>query len=88
MTVERTKSQSLHEGIQNFEANPPMIGSESWCALGRALLAYEGTGDHDHGWNRSKPLLPGARCPGGDCLVDKARRLLLQTSLESFGCAL
>ena len=37
------------------------------------LAAYEATGDHDHGRGA---IAPGAPCPGGDCLVDKARRIL------------
>ncbi len=37
------------------------------------LAAYEATGDHDHD---DSPLAPGAPCPGGDCLVSNARRII------------
>jgi len=42
-------------------------------ALKIRLRHYESTSDHDHG---SGPLKPGAECPGGDCLVARARRVL------------
>lgn len=41
--------------------------------LTQLLKAYEATGDHDHG---SGPIAPGKPCPGGDCSVTRARRLL------------
>lgn len=42
----------------------------------QALLdAYEATGDHNHGRG---PILPGAACPGGDCLVAQARTLIAE----------
>lgn len=43
--------------------------------LREALAAYEATDDHDHG---GKKLKPGAPCPGGDCLVAMARKLLAE----------
>lgn len=42
-------------------------------ALPDIMRAYEETGDHDHGNGRIGPGMP---CPGGDCLVAKARKLL------------
>lgn len=47
----------------------------SLVVLSEALVAYEATGDHDHGDDRGS-LLPGALCPGGDCLVAAARQRL------------
>jgi hypothetical protein len=45
--------------------------------LPEALHAYELTGDHNHSWSsKSKPLAPGAPCPGGDCMVDEARKII------------
>lgn len=41
--------------------------------LRAALAEYEATGDHDHG---NGPIAPGAPCPGRDCWVYKARKLL------------
>lgn len=38
-----------------------------------ALLAYEATGDHIHGLTR---IAIGAPCPGGDCTVVRARRVI------------
>ncbi len=38
-----------------------------------ALRAYEACGDHDHG---NGPIAAGAACPGGDCLVARAREFL------------
>lgn len=37
------------------------------------LAKYEATGDHDHGRG---PIAPGARCPGGDCVVARVRSVL------------
>jgi hypothetical protein len=45
----------------------------SGLLIRKALAEYEATGDHNH-WRR--PLPPGAPCPGGDCLVSKAREAL------------
>jgi hypothetical protein len=42
-------------------------------AVETVLAAYEATGDHDHGRG---PIAPGAPCPGGDCLVTEARRMI------------
>lgn len=48
-----------------------------------AILAeYEATGDHDHSSHGTRPLLPGAPCPGGDCLVDKARKVIAALKLS------
>jgi hypothetical protein len=41
--------------------------------LERELLAYEATGDHDHGWGAKKP---GDACGGGDCNVARVRRAI------------
>lgn len=43
-------------------------------ALHKALQAYELTGDHAHGSERSIPR--GGSCPGGDCWVHYARQTL------------
>lgn len=45
-------------------------GAPCEAAFVKALRAYEKTGDHDHGAGK---LPPGAVCPGGDCLVHRAR---------------
>lgn len=37
------------------------------------LRSYEESGCHDHGRG---PIKPGGACPGGDCLVAKARAML------------
>lgn len=66
----------LLDAIANFEANPHDTGTIAWCNLGRALGTYEAMGDHDHGRG---VLAPGAPCPGGDCTVHRARKLLLTT---------
>jgi hypothetical protein len=76
------KRQALVDAVRNFEANPNGIGTIAWCELGKALLAYEATGDHDHG---NKPLPVGAPCPGGDCWVARARKLLVDSTLRSVG---
>ncbi len=44
--------------------------------LPELLTAYELTGDHDHSMHGTRPLPVGAACPGGDCLVTKARRVI------------
>lgn len=44
--------------------------------LPEVLMAYEATGDHDHSVNGTHPLHVGAPCPGGDCNVAKARRII------------
>lgn len=41
--------------------------------LYKLLGEYENTGDHDHGRG---PIKPYADCPGGDCLVARARKLI------------
>lgn len=46
---------------------------ESKAAVLATLATYEATGDHDHGRGR---IAPGGACPGGDCLVARARALL------------
>lgn len=45
--------------------------------LPELLAAYEATGDHDHGRGR---LAAGQACPGGDCLVARARRVIAATA--------
>ncbi len=49
-------------------------------SLPALLVAYEATGDHDHGRGT---LRPGAPCPGGDCLIDRVRRMLPAGSVAS-----
>jgi len=43
--------------------------------LERKLRSYEQLGDHSHGTGTG-PLAPGAECPGGDCVVHRARLVL------------
>lgn len=50
-----------------------LVGLMSPSTLRKALAEYEATGDHDHGRG---PIKPGAPCPGGDCWVARARKLL------------
>ncbi len=44
--------------------------------LPELLAAYEATGDHDHSTLGNRPLPVGAPCPGGDCNVARARRII------------
>lgn len=44
--------------------------------LPEILAAYEATDDHDHSVSGNHRIAPGAPCPGGDCLVSKARRII------------
>jgi len=46
------------------------------------LAEYEATGDHDHSMHGTRPLPVGAPCPGGDCLVDKARKVIAALGLK------
>lgn len=65
----------LRNEIKRYRALGDTVATRS--NLKRALAAYEATGDHDHGFgDESKPIAPGAPCPGGDCLVSEARELL------------
>ena len=41
--------------------------------LPNVLARYEASGDHDHGRGSIKP---GEPCPGGDCLVARAREII------------
>jgi hypothetical protein len=62
------------------------LREEAFDALQRALntierlpvllVAYEATGDHDHSTSGTRPLAVGAPCPGGDCNVARARRII------------
>lgn len=51
--------------------------------LPEVLAKYEATGDHDHTLHGTRPILPGAPCPGGDCLVDKARKVIAALGLTN-----
>ncbi len=44
--------------------------------LPKLLAAYEETGDHDHSHLGNRPVAPGEFCPGGDCNVNRARRII------------
>jgi|CXWL01.1.fsa_nt_gi hypothetical protein len=61
ISAHRDRLHELHEALRMI-AHLPAI-----------LARYEETGDHNHG---KGPLSPGAPCPGGDCLVAKARALI------------
>lgn len=60
----------LHSALRAIEKLPAL------------LEAYERTGDHDHTLHGTRPLAPGAPCPGGDCLVDKARKVIAALGLK------
>lgn len=55
--------------------------------LNDALSMYERTGDHDHSVTGSRPIPVGGACPGGDCMVDKARKVLLEVGAARCGFA-
>ena len=76
---------ALVDALENFNANPNGIGTIAWCELGRALLAYEGTGDHDHSAKGNRPIPAGQPCPGADCWVAIARKALVAATLKSTG---
>jgi hypothetical protein len=57
-----------------------LVGGTYADRVRAALVDYEATGDHDHGRGR---IAPGAPCPGGDCVVSKARDLLAKIEAES-----
>lgn len=77
---------ALESAMRNFEQNPNHVGTHAWNTLSEALMSYECTGDHDHGWGEhSRRVLPGAPCPGGDCRVFEARKLLLKSLHRSLG---
>jgi len=46
------------------------------------LVAYEKTGDHNHGRG---PLPPNATCHGGDCIVERAVRIIAAMRIEQQG---
>lgn len=50
--------------------NDPRADGEDEQDVRDALRAYENCGDHDHG---AGPIPAGTPCPGGDCLVARAR---------------
>ena len=66
----------LIAAVEAFPKNPRLGDVET---LARVLAWYEATGDHNHGAGSIK----GAPCPGGDCYVDKARKLLAAVGGES-----
>src|SRR6267142_5873177 len=61
------------EAARTLEGGTVKIITIAVGKLGDALSAYEATGDHNH---NGKPIATGAPCPGGDCIVSKARALL------------
>lgn len=88
MTTEETSARmnTLVQAMRDFEANPNDVGTVAWQDLSSALIRYEMTGDHDHSWpGKPKPILVGKPCPGGDCNVYRARKLLLHSLLRSLG---
>lgn len=67
-------NRQLAELITAVElAGVGVVGLPNQEEIRLALARYEATGDHNHGRG---PINPGAPCPGGDCYVDKARKLL------------
>lgn len=85
----RAKWEELASAVIDYKARVAEglghVGSNSWSRLGRALMEYELTGDHDHSTRGNRPIPHGKPCPGGDCLVTQVRTLLLQASLRSLG---
>jgi hypothetical protein len=53
-----------------------LIDATTGKRLRELLAQYEATGDHDHSAHGTRPLSPGAECPGGDCWVRRARAAL------------
>lgn len=51
-------------------------------ALPELLKAYEQTGDHNHGGRRGA-LGVGEYCPGGDCNVTRARKVIAALNLTT-----
>lgn len=60
----------LLEAVKRLEKNWTLDGAFQAELL---LTAYEDTGDHNHGSGR---IAPGVLCPGGDCLVARARAVI------------
>lgn len=60
-----TKRQALIDALSTIDR------------LSEIVADYEATGDHDHG----KGPVIGRTCPGGDCLVSRAR--ILMARIES-----
>lgn len=71
----RPALDALRHTVAAFER-----GNTSTVALAACLFAYEETGDHNHGHG---PIGLGKACEGGDCIVDKARKLLREAGTDA-----
>lgn len=75
--VERQKREAVQVRLDRLVRTLSMIET-----LPAILAEYEATGDHDHSMHGTRPLPVGAPCPGGDCIVDKARKVIAALGLK------
>lgn len=78
-TVRKGIERREHVAKRRAEAHAALVAAVTGKDLRRVLRAYEETGDHNHG----RMLIPGAPCPGGDCWVLRARKLLALMEAEA-----